>query len=83
MARAKRKRKAKIKVSISSLAKAKSTYAERGDVNSCCDWLALALKEHCHSEEGLDIGKFERVLKENAIKWNINRETHGWIGRFL
>jgi hypothetical protein len=22
------------------------------------------------------------VLKENGIAWNINRETHGWIGRF-
>jgi hypothetical protein len=55
---------------------------KRGDVNSCGDWLALALKEHCHNEDGFDIGKFERVLNENNIDWNINRKTHGWIGRF-
>jgi len=42
----------------------------------------FALKEHCHGEDGFDIGKFERVLKENDIDWNINRKTHGWIGRF-
>ena len=84
---AKAKRKAKVKamfrnVSTGALSKARSVYAERGDVNSCGDWLALALKEHCHSEDGFDIGKFERVLKENDIEWNINRKTHGWIGRF-
>jgi hypothetical protein len=76
------KRKAKKNISFGSLSKAKLIYAERGDVNSCGDWLAAALKEHCHSQEGFDIGKFERVLKENGIAWNINRKTHGWIGRF-
>ena len=34
---------------------------------SSSDWLAVALKEHCHSEDGFDIGKFECVLKENDI----------------
>jgi hypothetical protein len=67
MATAKRKAKVKADVSIGALTKAKSVYAERGDVNSCGDWLALALKEHCHSEDGFDIGKFECVLKENDI----------------
>jgi hypothetical protein len=51
-------------------------------VNSCGDWLAYALKEHCYSEDSFDIGKFERMLKENNIEWDINRKTHGWIGRF-
>ena len=55
------------KDSISSVAKAKSVYAKRGDANSCGDSLAVALKEHCHSEDGFDIGKFERVLKGNDI----------------
>ena len=82
MAKAKRKRKAKLDVSIGALSKAKSVYIARGDVNSCGDWLATALKAHCHSTEGFDISKFERVLKENGIDWNINRDTHGWIGRF-
>lgn len=30
---------------------------------SSSDWLAVALKEHCHSEDGFDIGKVEGVLK--------------------
>ncbi|HEX7227643.1 MAG TPA: hypothetical protein VF353_07700 [Candidatus Binatia bacterium] len=34
---------------------------------SSSDWLAVALKEHCHSEDGFDVGKLERVLKENDI----------------
>lgn len=67
MAKAKRKAKIKANASIGALSKARSVYAERGDVNSCGDWLALALKEHCHSEDGSDIGKFECVLKENDI----------------
>jgi hypothetical protein len=50
---------------------------------SSSDWLAVALKEHCHSEDGFDIGKFECVLKENDIEWNINRKTHGWIEGFV
>ena len=78
----KAKRKAKTKASLSALFKVKAVYAERGHAASCGDWLALALKEHCHSQGGFDIGKFERVLKENDIQWNINRKTHGWIGRF-
>jgi hypothetical protein len=80
MAKAKRKAKIKANVSIGALSKARSIYADRGDVNSCGDWSAKALKEHCHSEEGFDIGKFERVLTENDIEWDINRKTHGWIG---
>ena len=34
---------------------------------SSSDWLAVALKEHCHSEDSSDIGKFECVLNENDI----------------
>ena len=68
--------------SLNALASARSKYKERGDAASCGDWLALELKEHCNSQDGFDIGKFERVLKENDIEWNIDRETHGWIGRF-
>jgi hypothetical protein len=82
MAKTKRKAKVKANVSTGALSKARSVYAERGDVNSYGDWLALALKEHCHSDDGFDIGKFERVLNENNIDWNINRKTHGWTGRF-
>jgi hypothetical protein len=67
MAKTKRKAKVKANVSTGALSKARSVYAERGDVNSCGDWLALTLKEHCHSEDGFDIGRFERVLKENDI----------------
>jgi hypothetical protein len=45
---AKAKRKIKKDISIGALSKAKSVYAENGDSNSCGDWLAQALKEHCH-----------------------------------
>jgi hypothetical protein len=76
------KQKAAPDASISALSEARTRYAERGDVNSCGDWLAVALREHCHTGDGFDIGKFERVLKENGIQWNINRDTNGWIGRF-
>jgi hypothetical protein len=68
--------------SLEALAKARNKYKERGDAASCGDWLAVVLKEHCHSEDAFDIGKFERVLKDNNIEWDINRETNGWIGRF-
>lgn len=40
---------------------------------SSSDWLAVALKEHCQGKDGFDIGKFERVLKENDIELDINR----------
>ena len=60
--------------SLEALANARSKYKERGDAASCGDWLAVALKEHCHTEDGIEIGKFEHVLKENAIEWNINRK---------
>ena len=69
-------------VSIEPLSKPKTRNTERGNAVSSSDWLAVALKEHCHNANGFDIAKFERVLKENDIEWNINRKTHGWIGRF-
>jgi hypothetical protein len=53
----------------------RSVYAQRGDVNSCGDWLAVALKEHCHSGQGFDVDKFERVLKENDIEWEHQPEN--------
>ena len=54
-------------VSIKALSKPKTRYTERYDAVSSSDWLAVALKEHCHSEDGSDIGKFECVLKGNDI----------------
>jgi hypothetical protein len=36
--------------------------------------MALALKEHCHSEHGFDIGKFERVLKEMTLSGTSTRK---------
>ena len=82
MSKAKRKAKTKAKASLSALFKVKAVYAKRRDAASCGDWLAVALKEHCHSEDAFDIRRSEQVLKENGIEWNINRKTHGWIGRF-
>jgi hypothetical protein len=70
-------------VSIKAPPKGKTRYTERANAASCGDLLAVALKEHCHGKDGFDIGKFERVLKETDIEWDINLETHGWIGGFV
>jgi hypothetical protein len=39
----------------------KSVYAARGDVNSCGDWLALALKEAFRTEDGASIWWYLRL----------------------
>jgi hypothetical protein len=59
-------------------------YAERGDVNSCGDWLAVALKEAFRTEDGgLDLAAFNACLKENGVTPpNVDMERHGVIGRF-
>jgi hypothetical protein len=70
-------------VSIKALSKLKTPCTERGDAVSSTDCLAVELKEHCHSEHGFDIGKFECVLTENDIDLEHRPETHGWIGSFV
>ena len=43
-------------------------YAERGDVNSCGDWLALALKDPFRTKDGgLDLTAFKACLKDNGL----------------
>jgi hypothetical protein len=55
--------------SISAFSKARSVYAARGDVNSCGDWLALALKEAFRTEDGsFDLTAFKACLKETTSK---------------
>jgi hypothetical protein len=70
--------------SISALSKAKERYAERGDVNSCGDWLAVALKEAFRTEDGsFDLSAFKERLKENDLEApKVDMERHGAIGRF-
>jgi hypothetical protein len=53
-----------------------------GDASSCGDWLAVARHEQCHGEDGFDIEKFERVLRDNGVAWDLDRDKHGWVGRF-
>lgn len=71
-------------VSIAALSKAKTVYAERGDVNSCGDWLALALKEAFRTDDGnFDLTAFKACLKENSLTPpNVDMDRHGAIGRF-
>ena len=66
------------------MSKAKAVYAERGDVNSCGDWLALALKDAFRSEDGgFDLTAFKACLKENDLEApKVDMERHGAIGRF-
>jgi hypothetical protein len=41
-------------------------YAARGNVNSCGDWLAVALKDAFRTEDGsFDLTAFKPCLKEN------------------
>lgn len=70
--------------SISVLSKAKAVYAERDDVNSCGDWLALALKDAFRSEDGnFDLTAFKACLKEYDLETpKVDMEHHGAIGRF-
>ena len=80
---AKAKRKAKIAVSIGALSNAKSAYAVRGDVNSCGDWLAEALKVFRTDDGSFDLMAFKACLKENAIEApKVDQNKHGWRGRF-
>jgi len=59
-------------------------YAERGDVNSCGDWLAVALKDAFRTDDGgLDLTAFKACLKDNGVTApNVDMERHGAIGRF-
>jgi hypothetical protein len=64
---------------------AKTRYAARGDVNSCGDWLAVALKDAFRTEDGsLDLTAFKACLKDNGIEApKVDMmERHGAIGRF-
>jgi len=69
---------------IEALSKAKLVYAARGDVNSCGDWLAVALKDSFRTEDGsLDLTAFKACLKDNDIEApKVDMERHGAIGRF-
>lgn len=80
---AKVRRKAKIDVSIGALSKAKSVYAERGDVNSCGDWMAEALKVFRAENADFDLSGFKACLKENGIEApKVDMNRHGAMGRF-
>jgi hypothetical protein len=59
-------------------------YAERGDVNSCGDCLALALKDCFRTEDGsFDLAAFKACLKENGIDApKVDMDRRGAIGRF-
>jgi len=59
-------------------------YAERGDVNSCGDWLAAALKEASRTDDGgFDLTAFKACLKDNRVTPpNVDMDRHGAIGRF-
>jgi hypothetical protein len=66
------------------LSKAKTRYAERGDVNSCSDWLAVALKDAFRTDDGgFDLTSFKACLNENKIESpKVDMDRHGAIGRF-
>ena len=59
-------------------------YAERGDVNSCGNWLAVALKEAFRTDDGsFDLTAFKACLKDNGIELpKVDMDRHGAIGRF-
>lgn len=61
-----------------------TVYAERGDVNSCGDWLAVALKDAFRTEDAsFFLMAFNACLKENEIEArNVDMNRHGAIGRF-
>ena len=63
------KTKRKSKATINTLSKAKAVYAERGAVNSCGDWLAVALKGSFRTEDGsFDLTAFKACLQEKDIE---------------
>jgi hypothetical protein len=74
----------KIAESIDALKLAKTRYIARGDVNSCGDWLALALKDAFRTEDGsFDLTAFKACLKDNGVTPpNVDTDRHGAIGRF-
>jgi hypothetical protein len=80
----KKSKKVKAEASIDALSRAKTTYAERGDVNSCGDWLAVALKDAFRTDDGsFDLTAVKACLKENGIEApKVDMECHGAIGRF-
>jgi len=64
------------------LQKAKQRYAERGDVNSCGDWLVVALKDAFNpTGREFDLDGFMKCLKENGMaisdKLAANRTPNG------
>jgi hypothetical protein len=56
----------------------------RGNVNSCGDWLAVALKDAFRTEDGsFDLEAFKACLKDNGVTPpNVDMGRHGAIGRF-
>ena len=69
--------------SIEALQKAKQYYAELGDVNSCGDWLAEALKVLRTKDGSFDLEAFKACLKENGIEApKVDQNKYGWRGRF-
>jgi len=53
-------------------------------VNSCRDWLAVALKDAFRTKDGeFDLTAFKAWLKDNGIEApKVDMERHGAIGRF-
>lgn len=53
-------------------------------MNSCGDWLALALKDAFRTEDGaLDVSALKACMKDNGLALpNVDMERHGAIGRF-
>jgi hypothetical protein len=54
----------------------KTIYAGCGDVNSCGDWLAVALKDAFRTGNGgLDLAAFKACLKKNDVTPPSSRDT--------
>jgi hypothetical protein len=53
-------------------------------VNSCGDWLAVALKEAFRTDDGsFDLTAFKACLKDNGVELpKVDMDRHGAIGRF-
>ncbi len=64
--------------------KAKTIYAERGDVNPCGYWSAVALKDAFRTDDGsFDLAAFKSSLKDRGLTSpNVDIDRHGAIGRF-
>src|SRR5262245_47254447 len=84
MATAKHKLKAKRSAAIDALSREKSHYAEKGDVNSCGDWLAVTLRYAFRADNGsFDLAAFKACLKDNGLHApKVDMDRHGAIGRF-